>query len=81
MRRAAPLRVVKAADKLRAAALGVLKAERHLIDSLPASLTGLDKHPHGKLLLRQLANVEQEENWWLSATIEEIIEKHSSSRR
>ena len=69
--------VLKAAENLRTAKLGVIKAKRHLIASTPAALTGLEKHPYREALLRQLANLDRERNWWSSAPVEHIIDKYA----
>jgi enoyl-CoA hydratase/carnithine racemase len=73
----ATTRMIKAAEKLRAAALALVKAKRHLIASQSAFLTGLRKHPEGASLTRQLANLEEEQNWWSSVTVAEIVEKYA----
>ena len=73
----ATTRVMKAAEKLRAAALALIKAKRHLIATQPAFLTGLRKRPEGASLTRQLANLEAEHNWWSSATVAEIVERYA----
>jgi hypothetical protein len=63
------LHVSKAADKLRHAALALIKAKRSLIKEYP------ERDPKG----RQLLNLQNEEQRWLSILIEEIIEEYGKA--
>lgn len=74
-------KLAMAAEKVRAAALAVIKAKRSIIASHPASQTGLEEHPQGKSLARQLEHLERESQRWLSFSVDEIATLYSTSNR
>jgi hypothetical protein len=70
---AGPARLSKAAEKVRSAALAVVKAKRAIIASHPTSQTGSKAYNRAESLAPELANLEQEYERWSSLSVEEIV--------
>jgi hypothetical protein len=68
-----PAKVIKAAERVRLAALALLKARRSHVAAQPAIRSGKEWRKHGERLTKQLANLDRETDQWKSVSADEIV--------
>ena len=71
-----PDRISRAAEKVRAATLAVIKARRAILAEFRVARSGGFRSPGGDSIGRQEDNLGREFQEWSSLTVEEIVARH-----
>lgn len=75
-------RLATAAEKVRSATMGVIKARRSLLAEHLVALTGgRTTYPDAEAISRQLTNLNDEEQQWRSLAPDAIVEQFSTEAR